>query len=166
VELPDATDATAGYSPGEEKPLGSYTALTGVFLVGFGASLWLAWRRRGELPESFGVLDIVLVGIATHKVSRLITKDKVTAFARAPFTRYQEAAGHGELDEAPRGEGMRYTIGELLVCPYCVGQWVASAFVAGLVGAPRMTRLIAVMFTAHAIADFLQLGYRAAERKA
>jgi len=45
--------------------------------------------------------------MATHKISRLITKDKVTAFVRAPFTRFQEAAGHGELEEEARGEGLR-----------------------------------------------------------
>ena len=120
----------------------------------------------GELPEEYGVLDVALIGIATHKLARLITKDKVTAFLRAPFTRYQEPAGHGELEEAPRGEGMRHAVGELLVCPYCVAQWIAAAFAAGLVGAPKLTRLLAVLFTAHAISDFLQLAFKSAEEAA
>lgn len=162
MEIPTPADATAGYSPGEDRPLASYSALTGVFGVGFAASLWLVFRRRGELPESYGLLDILMVGIATHKVSRLITKDKVTAFVRAPFTRYEEPAGHGELDEAPRGNGLRHAVGELLVCPYCVGQWVVAGFAVGMVGAPRLTRLLALVFTGHAISDFLQLAYRAA----
>jgi hypothetical protein len=154
---------TAGYAPDDDKPLASYTALTATFGVGFVGSVWLAVRRRGELPEGYGLLDILLLGIATHKVSRLITKDKVTAFARAPFTRYQEPGGPGELEEAPRGEGLRYATGELLVCPYCVAQWVAGAFAAGMVGAPRLTRLLALVFTIHAISDFLQVAYKAAE---
>lgn len=154
---------TEGYSPDEERPLRSYTALTATFGTGFAASVWLAFRRRGELPERYGVLDVLLVGIATHKLSRLVTKDKVTAFARAPFTRLQEPAGRGELEEAPRGEGIRHAVGELLVCPYCVAQWVAAAFVAGLVAAPRLTRLLALVFTVHAISDFLQVAYKAAE---
>lgn len=162
MEIPTPPDPTVGYSPGEDKPLASYSVLTGVFGIGFAASLWLAFRRRGELPESYGLLDILMVGIATHKVSRLISKDKVTAFARAPFTRYQEPAGHGELEEEPRGEGLRHAIGELLVCPYCIGQWVVAAFAVGMVGAPRLTRLLALIFAAHAISDFLQLAYRAA----
>jgi hypothetical protein len=163
VDVPTPPDPTAGYAPEEGKPLAAYSVLTGVFAVGLVASLWVAWRRRGELPEEYGVLDVALIGIATHKLSRLITKDKVTAFLRAPFTRYQEPAGHGELEEAPRGEGMRHAVGELLVCPYCVAQWIAAAFAAGLVGAPRLTRLLAVLFTAHAISDFLQLAFKSAE---
>jgi hypothetical protein len=163
MDGPKLADPTAGYAPEGERPLGSYTALTGTFLVGFVVSLWLGFRRRGELPDGYGVLDVAMLGVATHKVSRLITKDKVTAFARAPFTRYQAPGGPGELEEQPRGEGLRYAIGELLVCPYCVAQWVAGAFAAGMVGAPRLTRVLALLFTAHAISDFLQIAYKAAE---
>lgn len=153
----------AGYAPHEHRPLAPYSMLTGIFGVGFATAMTAAYRRRGELPERYGVLDIVTVGIATHKISRLITKDKVTSFLRAPFTQYQEAAGHGEVDEEPRGEGLRYATGELLICPYCVAQWVVGAFGAGMVGAPRATRLVAFMYTAQATSDFLQLAYKAAE---
>ncbi len=46
-----------------------------------------------------------MVGMATHKVSCPLTKDKVTSFLRAPFTRFQGANGHGEVEEQPRGTG-------------------------------------------------------------
>lgn len=163
----DATEKVeeqiAGYAPHEHRPLAPYSALTGIFGVGFATAMTVAYRQRGELPERYGVLDIVTVGIATHKISRLITKDKVTSFLRAPFVRYQEPAGHGEVEEEPRGEGLRYATGELLVCPYCIAQWVVGAFGAGMVGAPRATRLVAFMYTAQATSDFLQLAYKASE---
>lgn len=165
----DATSpqrAVAGYSPGGDRPLGPYVLLTAIFATGFAGGLEGARRSRGSLPERYGVLDLVMVGAAAHKISRLITKDKVTAFIRAPFTRYQESSGQGEVEEEPRGDGMRYAIGELLVCPYCVGQWVAGALVVGMVGAPRLTRTIAFMYTAETAADFLQLAYLAAEERA
>ena len=104
-----------------------------------------------------------MAGVATHKLSRLITQDKITGALRAPFTRFQEKSGHGEVEEAARGRGLRYAIGELLVCPYCVAQWVAAAFTLGYVFAPRTTRLLAGMWTVHAIADAAQLAYSAAE---
>jgi hypothetical protein len=44
----------------------------------------------------------------------------------------------------------------LLVCPFCVGQWVATGFVFGLVLRPRATRLAASVFAALTAADFLQ----------
>lgn len=65
----------------------------------------------------------------------------------------------------PRGSGLRLATGELLVCPYCIGQWVASGFGVGLVAAPRLTRLIALIYSAEAVSDFLQLGYLAAEER-
>src|SRR3954447_23121519 len=135
----------------DHRPLGGYALLTGVFSALFAGGLVLAARSDRELPERLGVQDLIIGGLATHKLSRLITRDKVTGFARAPFTRFQEKAGHGEVDEAARGRGLRYAIGELLVCPYCIAQWVAGAFTLGYVFAPRVTRLLAGTWTVLAI---------------
>jgi hypothetical protein len=146
----------------EHRPLAGYSALTTVFATAFIGGLAAAWRRNGP-PSRPGVWDVVTIGLATHKLARLISKDRVTSFVRAPFVRYVEAAGHGELDEEPRGTGLRLAAGELLVCPYCLGQWVAGAFGVGLVGAPNLTRLLAALYSAETVADFLQLAYRAAE---
>jgi Protein of unknown function (DUF1360) len=44
-----------------------------------------------------------------------------------------------------------------------LAQWVATALTLGLVGAPRLTRLLSSVFVAHTISDFLQVAYRAAE---
>src|SRR5215211_1133343 len=109
-----AEDAVAGYAPHEHRPLAAYAGLTAAFGATLGGAL-VALRAAGrELPESLSPGDLALAGIATHKVSRLLAKDKVTSFIRAPFTRYQESAGHGELEEAPRGSGAQYAIGALL----------------------------------------------------
>jgi Protein of unknown function (DUF1360) len=156
-----------GYAPpGEHRPLGGYAVLTAAFGAALGGSLLAAEKTGHALPERLSVQDVVLAGVATHKVSRLLAKDKVTSAVRAPFTRFQQKAGHGELDEQARGRGLRYATGELLVCPYCVAQWVAGAFTVGHVFAPRVTRLLAAMWTAHAVADAAQLAYGAAERRA
>jgi len=160
-------DAVAGYAPpGEDRPLASYAGLTTAYGLAMGSAL-LALRVSGrELPARPGVSDLVLTGIATHKVTRLLAKDKVTSFIRAPFTRYQGPGGQGEVEEVPRGHGLRYVIGELLVCPYCLAQWIASGFAVGFVAAPRGTRFVAGLYTAQTLSDFLQLAYKAAEDRA
>jgi hypothetical protein len=161
-----ANGTVAGYAPHEHRPLAAYAGMTAAFGALFAGSL-AAFRASGrELPERLSAGDLVLAGVATHKVSRLLAKDKVTSFIRAPFTRYQEPAGHGELDEAPRGTGLRYATGELLVCPYCVAQWIAAGFAVGLVAAPRTTRVVAGVYAAQTLSDFLQLAYKAAEDRA
>ncbi|MFL5825271.1 MAG: DUF1360 domain-containing protein [Thermoleophilaceae bacterium] len=153
-----------GYSA-EPKPLGSYAVLAG----GFNAALagFIAARRRSgrDLPERIGPGDVALMGAATHKLARLIAKDKVTSFARAPFVRYEGDAGPSEVDESPRGSGLRLAVGELVSCPFCLGQWVAAGFAAGLVSAPRTTRFVASIFAAHAIADGLNVVYKLGEEE-
>jgi hypothetical protein len=153
----------SGYAPPHKRPpLGSFAALTALFNAGFGAALVAAARRR-RLPERVGAGDVLLIGTASHKLSRLIAKDKVTAFMRAPFTEYEGSGGPGELEESVRGRGLRRAIGELIACPYCLGLWAAAGMHLGLVWAPRTTRLLASTFTAQTISDFLQIAYKAAE---
>jgi hypothetical protein len=157
----------AGYAPEHEhRPLAGYGVLSSIFGASFVGGLVAARRAGRQLPEDISIKDIVLTGIATQKVSRLITKEKASSFARAPFTTYQEPTGYGEVAEAARGEGLRRAVGELVICPYCLAQWIAAAFTIGHVAAPRLTRLLASMWAAHALADAAQLAYSAAEKRA
>jgi hypothetical protein len=147
----------------QEHPLGGYAVLMGVFLAAAGAfSAWVHMSGR-ELPDRIEAADLALITVASHKASRLLTKDRVTSAVRAPFTRYQGNGGPAEVEEQARGRGLRRAVGELLVCPYCLGMWLASAFAAGLTVAPRPTRWIAAVLTAHFGADLLQAGYRKLE---
>lgn len=157
------TPPFAEHSPGRERPLGAYAVLEVAFLaLGGGFGVWL--RRSGrELPEQVSTRDLALISVATFKASRIITRDRVTSTIRAPFSRYQSDAGHGEVNEAARGSGLKRAIGELLVCPYCLDMWVAGGFLGGLVTAPRATRLVASVLTVVGGADALQLAYSKAE---
>ncbi|MFE2537114.1 DUF1360 domain-containing protein [Streptomyces sp. NPDC059371] len=74
-----------------------------------------------------------MLGTATYKVSRLVTKGKVTSFLRAPFARRQEAVGGSEVMDEPRRQGaVRHAVGELLSCPFCASSWVATGLGAGM----------------------------------
>jgi hypothetical protein len=153
----------AGHSPDQERPLGSYALLMASFSA-ISGGFALGLRRSGsDLPERVETRDLALVAVATFKASRIIARDRVTSAIRAPFSRFQDDAGPGEVDEAPRGRGLRRVLGELLVCPYCLDVWTASAFLAGLVVAPRATRWIASVFAVVGAADALQIAYAKAE---
>jgi len=161
----EARDAFNGYSePHERPPFRTYAALAAVLNTGFAGALAAA-KRSGRLPETVSTRDLVLIGVASHKLSRLVAKDKVTAFLRAPFTEYQGRGGPGEVEERARGEGVRGAVGELLTCPYCLGLWATGAFHAGLMFAPRVTRVTASTLTALTLSDFLQIAYKAAEER-
>jgi hypothetical protein len=152
-----------GHSPGQERPLGGYLVLMGVFSAANTAfALW--FRRSGRrLPDTVDGRDLALVAVATHKAARIVAKDRVTSAVRGPFTRFQRDAGPGEVEEAARRRGLPRAIGELLVCPYCLGPWIASALTAALLVAPRLTRRVCSVLCAVFAADVLQLAYARAE---
>lgn len=153
-----------GYAePHERPPFKSYASFAALLNAGMGVALVAARRSGRQLPERVDAGDLALMGVASHKISRLVSKDKVTSFARAPFTEFQEKGGPAEVEERPRGTGARRAIGELLVCPYCLGLWVSAGLHVGMLFAPRMTRFVASIFGALTISDFLQIAYRAAE---
>ena len=76
-----------------------------------------------------------------------------------PFTVFQEPAGEGEVNEEVIGHGAQHAIGELLTCPFCLGQWVATALVAGTVAAPTLTTAIVSVSALARASDYLQLLY-------
>jgi hypothetical protein len=112
------------------------------------------------------VLEIGLMGLATHKVSRIVAKDAVTSPLRAPFTRFAGSAGNAELKEDVVGRGFGKAAGELLTCPFCLAPWVAMTFTVGHVFAPRATRAATELMSAVAMSDGLQLAYDALRRTA
>jgi hypothetical protein len=126
----------------EDRPLGGYVGALGVYATGVGG-LTLAARALGVMaPERVTPFDLALVGLATHKTSRILSKDAVTSVLRAPFTVYDEPSGDAELSEHPRKDShAQHAVGELVTCPFCLAQWIATGFAAGLVFAPRFTRL-------------------------
>jgi hypothetical protein len=153
----------ADHSPGQDRPVGGYVVLTGTFAAGVaGFAAWMRASER-ELPERISPGDLTLMTVATHKAARLLAKDRVTSGIRAPFTRFEGDAGPGEVSEAARGKGLRRAIGELVICPYCLGLWAAALFGAGFAVAPRPTRWIASVLSAHFGADLLQIVYKRAE---
>lgn len=148
-----------------DQPLGGYLAIIGGYSAALAAAAALL-ARRDRLPDGLRAQDGALLAIATHKLSRTLAKDAVASPLRAPFTRFKGPAGPGEVNEEVRGQGAQKAAGELISCPFCLDQWVASAFVLGLAVAPRFTRLVAGTFAVRAGADFLQFAYAAAEHAA
>jgi hypothetical protein len=148
----------------DEQLLAEYASLL-VFYVASVAALTGAAREQNRLPRKFGLLDLALLGIATHKLSRIVAKDRITGILRAPFVNYIRSAGAGEVEEEPRGRGIQRGIGELISCPYCMAPWCATALGFGLVFAPRVTRFLAGILASVATSDFLHRAYLAAKEK-
>lgn len=155
------------YPAQDARPVGGHLLLMSVFGAGAAAAAY-AQRRSGQpLPERIPARDLALMSIATYKVSRLIAKDRITSFIRMPFTRYEgESERPGEVSEEPRGEGIQLAIGELLVCPYCLGQWVGTGLLALYLRDQRLARTVAALFAIVAGSDLLQEAWVAVDKRA
>jgi hypothetical protein len=167
----DAGRATLQAARGQERSYGrsdralrGYAPLLAAF-GGAGGAVVGAARVFGRRPDPLTPWDLLLVALATHKISRLVAKDAVTSPLRAPFTRFQGHAGDAEVEEEVLGSGPRKAIGELVTCPFCVGPWAALVFLTGRTFAPALTQTLAGGLSAVAVADFLHLAYAAAQQR-
>jgi hypothetical protein len=158
-------DIFEGYG-GRKQRLYSYATLIGVFNLIFAVFLLVAKSMGRSIPERVDVKDIALLGVATHKLSLTGSQDAVTSPLRAPFTELQEKESPKSVQERPRGEGLRRSIGELVTCQFCLGMWAAAFFTYGLVLAPRVTRLFATILTVLTISDHLHQTYKALTKRA
>ena len=159
-------DIFEGYKNGEDVPLFSYGVLAGVFNLIFFLFLLVARATGRSIPERISAGDITLLGVATHKLSLMGAQDAVTSPLRAPFTELQEKESPKKVDEKPRGEGLRRSVGELLTCKFCLSVWLASFFTYGLVLVPRVTRLVAAVFAVVTVSDHLHQAYKALMNRA
>ena len=82
-----------------------------------------------------------LASVATYRLSRILTKASITSALRAPLVRYKGKGAPGEVAEEVAPEAKEHTtthaLAELVTCPYCLGQWIATFLVTGQVLAPR-----------------------------
>lgn len=162
--IPGEATVTKSSDDPRYRPLGTYAGLTTAFLGVFGTML-VRSARRETLPKDVSFVDLALVGVASHKLARLVATDEVTAFMRAPFVEVSTTED-GEIQEEARGKGLRRAVGELITCPSCVGLWLAASVYAGSVRAPTATRAVASVFAVDTVSDFLHVAYRGLKDRA
>ncbi len=90
-----APELFAGYSQ-EERPLIAYSALVGLYHLAFAMFLAAAKGAGRPLPQRVALGDILLVGVATFKMSRLIA----SVFASHALADFLQLA-YGAAVESP-----------------------------------------------------------------
>ncbi len=124
----------------QARPYGYYALLIALYNALYGVFL-LLYRRKETSLERIGPLDLAMLSLATLRVSKGISEDEITAVFRSPLI---EGIDSGE--SRPRGGGMRWALGKLVLCPTCTGTWVAALLGYSLHLYPRQTRpLLAIM---------------------
>jgi hypothetical protein len=141
----------------EPASFSDYAALSAGWAALLGAVL-VAAHDKGDEPVR--PAEALPLGLATFALAKLVAKEKVDAWVREPFV--EEHAGGRE----PKGEGLRYAVGELITCTRCVGVWSALGLTALRVTRPREARVVNAVLGASAINDVAQAGFTWLCRKA
>jgi hypothetical protein len=143
-------------------PYRAYAAIFGLYAAGLAGAGALS-RALDRDPQCQTTLDLGVLGLATFKVARTLSRDSVASFVREPFVRGDARSG----DEEPvRTGGFDEAVGELVTCTRCVGTWAAAALASTQILAPRFGRLLTWSLGAAAVNDFLQAGFAALTTKA
>ena len=144
-----------------QAPHAAYAAIAGTFVSGLVAAGVLA-KALGRDPQEQRPLDLVMLGVATFKAARTISRDEVTSFIRDPFVEGEAHRG----GESPIESGdLRQAMGELVTCSRCIGTWVAAGLTTTQVVAPSFGRLLTWTLAAAGVNDFLQAGFAALTNK-
>jgi len=108
-------------------------------------------RRTGHAPRG---VEILPLGTATFTFTRVLSDQKVEEWIRRPFV---DEPGDGPRH--PRGDGLRYAVGELLSCTRCTGSWVGLALVGLHVASPSIARVAASVGSVGAVNDAALAGF-------
>ncbi|MFE8696398.1 DUF1360 domain-containing protein [Cytobacillus sp. FJAT-53684] len=74
----------------------------------------------------FSFMELVILALASFRLTRLFVYDKITEFIRRPFFEEKEETnekGETEIYLVPLKGGLRGFIGNLLSCYWCTGIW-------------------------------------------
>ncbi|RNB51727.1 DUF1360 domain-containing protein [Brevibacillus gelatini] len=105
----------------------------------------------------FGIswIDLVILVLASFRLTHLIVYDEITSFLREPFfTIVYEPDDTGQMNRQYRFKGgkVRRWIGELLSCHWCVGIWTAVLTVAVYAYVPAAYPILLLLAIAGAAA--------------
>lgn len=123
----------------EKRPYGYYAFLIAIYQALFGLFL-LFYKGKEQRLEQITPLDLTMLGLATLRISKTISEDEITTVVRKPLVEVREG------QKQPRGGGLRWALGKLVLCPTCTGTWVAAFLSYALHLFPRQTRpFLAIM---------------------
>lgn len=102
-------------------------------------------------------IHLVILILASFRLTHLVVYDKITEFIRNPFIEVtSENDENGETKQVIRvkgeGEGFRHWLGSLLTCYWCTGVWSSLAVVIVYLYVPILLPILLILAIAGAAA--------------
>jgi hypothetical protein len=140
----------------QKPPHSAYALIIAVYLTFFSLVAALAGRQR-KLPKQFPPgRDLLILGLATFRLSRLVAHDRVTSVFRLPFV--EEGKGEEQIEgtkEQPKGRGFQLAVGQLFNCSWCTSMWAGTFNLAAYTLFPGIGRLFLLALSTSGIAEML-----------
>ncbi len=118
-------------------------------LVGVGFAVLTGGRGLGRWMYHINGFDMVVLSLATFRIIRLVTFDKIFAFVREWFMDKV-----GDEHKKPAG-GFRRLMAEMIECLWCTGLW-AALLVSVLYFVNPLGTFFVVILAVAAVGSFLQ----------
>ena len=144
----------------KDVPLAGYLTLMATYAAVFGSLSYLSHKNKKTFVRPKGG-DLVVLTIASYKISRVVTMSFIGSPLRAPFTKRGKSLPGGEVQDESRGEGLQRAVGNLLTCPFCFSVWSSTIVTFGYIFAPRATLQAAYILSMAAADDVLNTSWRA-----
>jgi hypothetical protein len=140
----------------KKPPHSAYALIIASYLTFFSLVAALAGRKRRLSAEFPPGRDLLIIGLATFRLSRLVAHDRVTSVLRLPFV--EEGKGEEQIEgtkEQPKGRGLQLAVGQLLNCSWCASIWAGTFNVGVYTLFPRLGRLFLLVLSSSGIAEML-----------
>jgi hypothetical protein len=131
--------ANSSYNPSEQQK--SWNFLATLFYILCLVALGFGLKSIGVTKEDFDIGDIVLMSIATYRLTRILVFDKIFKLFR-------------DFLKSRDNLHVFYVIREIITCPWCAGVWVAL-IVAALYFMVPFGDIFIILLTISGIASFL-----------
>ncbi|UQD51437.1 sporulation protein [Bacillus methanolicus] len=106
------------------------------------------------------IWNVIMMGLASFRLTRLIVFDQITFFFRKPF--FEEITevnpnGEEEVYLAPKQHGFKKWMGELLSCYWCTGIWVSMFVILLYFLAPFFGEIVILVMAVSAIGSIIEV---------
>lgn len=103
--------------------------------------------------------EVVIMGLASFRLTRLVVYDKICEFIRRPF--FDELSeinesGETEVYYIPKPKGIKNIIGELLSCYWCFGIWATLFLLLLYWLAPAAGNIFIILLAAAAVGSIIE----------
>ena len=105
------------------------------------------------------IINLLILSLASFRLTRLLVFDKITVFIRAPFfdeIEEENEAGEIEVYYLPKKRGVKKFFGELLSCYWCTGIWASALIVAFFLLVPRYSAPIILILAIAGLASMIE----------